>query len=232
MKYLFLLFLLPATVFAKLGHESEVSSVVTGGNSNVETYLFKTTNQYEVQAMTYRVNGRYSYGEAGEEVSAREWDFTLKIERMFSESFAFYIAEIIEGYRFQGIKARYNTDVGFKYYYIKSDTLNIFSEAGVRYTVEDQYGPETTRYEKKGRLYSEINDQPNKNFSYRLWLEYVPNFTNTADYLVIHEASITSILNSVFSLKFAFKGIYDDQPVVEGNKNYDYTYTTSLVARF
>lgn len=130
-------------------HESEVSSVVTGGNSNVETYLFKTTNQYEVRAMTYRVNGRYSYGEAGEEVSAREWDFTLKIERMFSESFAFYIAEIIEGYRFQGIKARYNTDVGFKYYYIKSDTLNIFSEAGVRYTVEDQYGRETTRYEKK-----------------------------------------------------------------------------------
>lgn len=232
MKYLFLMLLIPATVFAKLSHESEVSSVVTGGNSNVETYLFKTANQYEVKAMTYRVNGRYSYGEAGEEVSAREWDITLKIERMFSESFAFYVAETVEGYRFQGIKARYNSDVGLKYYYVKSDTLNIFSEAGVRYTVEDQYGPEPTRYENKGRLYSEINDQPNKNFSYRLWLEYVPNFTNTDDYLVIHEASITSILNSVFSLKFAFKGIYDDQPVVEGNKNYDYTYTTSLVARF
>jgi putative salt-induced outer membrane protein len=232
MKYFLLLLLLPMSVMAELTHESEVSSVVTGGNSNVETYLFKTSNQLEQERMIYRFNGHYTYGEASEIVSARNWDVAIKLERRFSEHFAFYFAEIVEGYRFQGIKARYNTDGGFKYYFVRTDERKIFSEAGLRYTIEDQYGSAATEYEKKGRLYAEINDKPNENFSYRLWIEYIPNFTNTNDYLVLHEASITSILNSVFALKFAFKGIYDDEPVVEGNKNYDYTYTTSIVARF
>ncbi|MBA2405049.1 MAG: DUF481 domain-containing protein, partial [Bdellovibrionales bacterium] len=69
-------------------------------------------------------------------------------------------------------------------------------------------------------------------FQYRLWAEYVPNFTNSDDYLVNYEASAMAIMTSMLSLKVAYKGLYDDDPAIEGNKNYDYTYTTSLVAKF
>lgn len=231
MASLLLALFIPVLCLAQYSNESELSSVVTGGNSQVKTYIVKTLNKYESGLNLYSLSGHYTYGEAAEEVSARDWDANGKYERRFSEHFAWYLGEVIEGYRFQGIKARYNSDAGFKYYFLKSDKKNIFAEAGYRYTIEDQYENETA-YENKGRLFIEFNEKPNENFSYRLWAEYIPNFTQSKDYLFIHEASITSILTSKFSLKFAFKGTYDQEPVVAGNKNYDYSYTTSIVARF
>lgn len=228
---LFSFILIPSWVFA-LTHESEISSVTTGGNSNVETYLFKTLHQVQQETLTYRISGHYTYGEAAKEVSARDWDINLKFDQMMTRKVAYYIGEMVEGYRFQDIKARYNSDIGLKYYFIKKDNRNFFTEGGFRYTVEDRYGPSQTQFENKGRLYQEYNDKPSKYFSYRLWLEYIPNFTTKGDYLIIHEASITSILSSIFSLKVAFRGSYDNRPATVGNKNYDYSYTTSLVARF
>lgn len=231
-KFLCVLILTSCSAWAKYTNESELSSIVTGGNSEVETYLVKTDNRLAFDIYSYNLNGHYTYGEANNEVSARDWHINPKIERKISQSFAVYVGELVEGYRFQGIKARYNSDAGLKYYFIKSDDMNIFSEAGYRYTIEDRYTPEENVYENKGRLYGEINQQPNKNFSYRYWLEYLPNFTNAKDYILTHEASITSILTNTFSLKFSYRGIYDDLPAIPGNKNYDYTYMTSLVAKF
>lgn len=231
MRFVLLLLLLPTIALAQFSNESEVSSVATGGNSKVETYLVKTLNKFEAEKNIYQVSGHYTYGESSEQVSARDWDLSGKYERRFSEHFSWFVGEVIEGYRFQGIKARYNSDAGLKYYLIKSDRRNVFTELGYRYSIEDQYYSETA-YENKARAFIEINEKPNDNFSYRLWGEYIPNFTRTSDYLFIHEASLTSILTSKFSLKFAWKGIYDQEPIIEGNKNYDFTYTTSLVARF
>ena len=231
MKLAFFLLLFPVLCFAQYSNESEVSSVVTGGNSKVETYLVKTLNKYVSGKNTHQLSGHYTYGEARNEVSAREWTANYKFDHVWSDHFGYYLGEVIEGYRFQGIKARYNSDAGLKYYFKKSELRNFFAEVGYRYTIEDRYYSETG-YENKGRVFIEWNDKPNQNFSYRLWAEYIPNFTDTSDYLFIHEASVTSILTSMFSLKLAWKGIYDDKPIIAGNKNYDFTYTTSIVARF
>lgn len=232
MKLIVLIAMLFSTMaFAKLTHESEISTVATGGNSNVETYLFKTLNSYVVDIRTYRIGGHYTYGEADNNVSARDWDGFGRYEQMITSRSAFTVGELVEGYRFQGIKARYNTDLGYKYYLIKSDAKNLFSEAGYRYTIEDRYA-EDNQFENKGRLFTEYNQKVSETFQYRLWIEYVPNFTNSDDYLLTYEASATAILTSIFSLKVAYKGIYDQEPAVVGNKNYDYTYTTSLVAKF
>jgi putative salt-induced outer membrane protein len=109
---------------------------------------------------------------------------------------------------------------------------NFFSELGYRYTIEDRYQPEDNQYSNKARAYTEWNHKYSETFRYRLWAEYVPNFSQSKDYLMVYEASLTSILTSMFSLKVAYKGMYDNVPAVMGNKNYDYTYTTSLVAKF
>lgn len=224
--------LLSTMAFAQLTHESEISTITTGGNQNVETYLFKTLNQYSFDSKLTKFGGHYTYGEASEEVSARDWDVNGKYEQMVSPYYAIYFGEIIEGFRFQGIKARYNSDAGVKYYLIKSDLRNFVSEIGYRYTIEDRYSPSVNQFENKGRLFTEWNEKVSATFQYRLWAEYLPNFTNSDDYLFIYEASATAIMTSIFSLKVAYKGTYDDLPAVEGNKNYDYTYTTSLVAKF
>lgn len=228
---LFFLFLsLPA--WSQLTHESEIATVTTGGNSRVETYNFKTDNKFEQRIYTQNFGGYYTYGEANNNVSARDWNINYQLEQLLSPKTSVFVGEVIEGFRFRGIKARYNSDIGVKYFFQKSDLRKFYTEYGYRYTIEDRYSPEENQYESKGRLYLEYDHKPRESFSYKLWAEYLPNFTNTEDYIVNFEASITSILTSVFSLKLSYRGLYDDQPAFEGNKNFDYTYTTSLVAKF
>ena len=225
------LLLLPLLSWAQFKNESEISTVATGGNSEVETYLGKTTNDYAWGMNAIKFGGHYTYGESNGGVSARDWDVNTKYDRFLSSNFALTFGQLTEGYKFQGIKARYNEDAGVKYFWIKSDMKNFFSEIGYRYTIEDRYFEEN-QYSNKGRVFSEYNHKYSETFQYRLWAEFVPNFSQSKDYLFIYEASITSILTSRLSLKLAYKGMYDNVPAIMGNKNYDYTYTTSLVAKF
>jgi putative salt-induced outer membrane protein len=233
MRLLFLCAILFSSIAqAELKHESEISTITSGGNSNIETYLFKTENDYvRDEKLNYKFGGHYTYGEANENVSARDWSLRLKAEQMITDYIALLLGQSAEGYLFQGINARYNSDIGAKYYYIKSDERNFFTELGYRYTIEDRIN-EKTQYENKARLYNEFNSKYSESMQYRLWAEYVPNFSDPNDYLFNFEASITSIISSIFSLKVAYRGTYDQVPALEGNKNYDYTYTTSLVAKF
>ncbi len=216
---------------AQFKNESEVSTVKTSGNTKVQTYLFKTLSKYEKDKATYTFGGHYTYGENRSELSARDWDVNLKYEQTLSDRLSFYLGEIVEGYRFQGVKARYNSDAGLKYFFIKSDPKNFFTELGYRYTIEDRYDLATS-YENKARAFVEWNHKTSETFQYRLWAEYVPNFTIDNDYLLTYEGSATSIINSVFSLKVSYKTIRRNVPVSDTFKKEDSLFTTSLVAKF
>lgn len=232
MVYILALFM-SMLAMASYKNESEIATLSTGGNQQVESYNGKTLNTFEWRDInTYWFGGHYTYGEAAGNVSARDWDVVNKYEQRFTDHLAITLGEIVEGFRFQGIKARYNSDLGLKYYYIKTDSQNFFSEIGYRYTIEDRYEPGDNQYENKLRLLTEINKKPSENFQYRFWAEYIPNLTDTSDYLVTFEGSLTSIINSLFSLKVAYRGSYDEVPAIEGNKNYDYSWTTALVVKF
>ena len=229
---LVLLSLFSFNALAQFTHESELSLVQTGGNSDVQTNNFKTTNLQKWEKDQFKLGGHYIYGETNNGVSARNWDVNGKYERLLTDHLSLTFGEVIEGNRFTGIKARYNTDLGLKYYFIKTDLKNFFSELGYRYAIEDRYEPLENTFDNKGRLYNEFNHKVSETVQYKIWLEYIPNFTQSSDYLINGEASITSILNSVFSLKVAYMGMYDNRPAFSGFKNYDYTTTTSLVAKF
>lgn len=229
---LFILTLLLVNVWAQFTHESEVSLVQTGGNSEVETNNLKTTNLYKWEANQLKFGGHYIYGETNNGVSARNWDVNAKYERAISPHFSLTLGEMIEGNRFTGIKARYNSDFGIRYYFIKTDLKNLFTELGYRYSIEDRYEPLQNTYDNKARFYNELNHKISETVQYKIWLEIVPNFSESDDYLINGEASITSILNSIFSLKVAYMGMYDNRPAFAGFKNYDYTTTTAIVTKF
>jgi putative salt-induced outer membrane protein len=224
--------LLTSLAHAQLTNESEVSTVATGGNTQTESYLFKTTNTLTQGSHKYSFGGHYTYSEADQNVNVRSWDLNTKYEQFISSRAAIFIGEVVESYRFQGIKARYNADIGAKYYYIRSDNRNLFSELGYRYTIEDRYSPEENQYSNKIRFYNEFFEKKGDSLQYRFWVEFVPNLSQTSDYLVTFEASMTTILTSMFSLKISYKGIYDAVPAFEKNREYDYTYSTALVAKF
>lgn len=224
--------LYPLCAWSQMTHESEMSILNTGGNTNVQTYLLRSKNQLIARRNTYRFGGHYAYGEANEVVSVRDWDANGQYERMVTRSTAVLLGEFIEGYRFRNIKARYNSDIGLKYHFIRSDLQNLFGEIGYRYSVEDRYSPNENLYESKIRAYSEYNRKVTETFQWRMWGEYIPNFTDEQRYLINFELSGTAILSSIFSLKVAYRGFYDDRPASPGLKYYDYQYTTSLVSKF
>jgi hypothetical protein len=224
--------LFASDVFAQFTNETELSLVQAGGNSDIQTNNFKTSSLYTWEKNQLKLGGHYIYGETNNGVSARNWDINSKYERELSYHLSVTMGEVVEGNRFTGIKTRYNSDLAAKYYYIRSELRNFFTELGYRYSIEDRYRPEPNSYDNKIRFYNEVSQKISETVQYKLWIEYVPNLTVGSDYLINGEASITSILNSIFSLKVAYQGMYDNQPALTKFKNYDYTTTTALVAKF
>lgn len=233
MKLIVLLAMLVSlTAFAQLKNESELSIIQSGGNAEAQTTNAKTQNTIQWEKNSIVFGGHYTYGENKDNVSVRNWDVNSRYEKEVSPKLSLLIGEIVEGNKFTSIKARYNSDLGAKYFYIKSDKILFFTELAYRYTIEDRYAPFENTYDNKARFYNEWDHKYSETMQYKFWLEVVPNFSESEDYLVNGEASITSILNSTFSLKVSYKGMYDNQPAFKGFKNYDFLTTTALVAKF
>jgi hypothetical protein len=83
------------------------------------------------------------------------------------------------------------------------------------------------------RLYVEWNQAFDKQWSYKLWAEYVPNVDNGKSdyYSTTYEGSISVTLSDMFSLKSALIEKRQNK-VTAPIKNEDRTFTTSLVANF
>lgn len=243
-----LVILLPVFAFAetKFSNESEVSIVQTGGNSTVETYNAKTLSKWEKAKRSYSLGGHYTLGtsEQTDETtgdtenaeSARNWDVNLKYDQKLTKTIDGFAAIQYEGDKFAGYNQRENLDVGLKHIMKNTDKLKTFIEAGARYTIERRVERNEDNEDvlnfTKGRLYYEISHQKNESLSYKFWVEYLPNFTEAQDYMISYEPSIAFVLDGNFSLKTAYKAIYDNEPNVEGNEYTDYTFTTSLLAKF
>ena len=71
-----------------------------------------------------------------------------------------------------------------------------------------------------------------KTISGKIWVELLPDLTNSSNLQVNFEPSLSVVLTGNLFLKLAFQGNYDGEPAIAGNKTFDYTYTTSLVAEF
>ena len=234
MRFLVLLFCLLAVsaAHAVLTDESEVSLLNSGGNSKLQSYNVKTVNKYEFENKdTYNFGGHYTYGEANSSLSARNWDVNNKYAKSLDNWMSIILGETIEGNKFQDVKVRYNSDLGLRYQLRKTERTDWITEGSYRYTIEDRYVTDNV-YQSKSRLYTEFNRKQSETMQWKLWLEYLPNFTDGHDWMMTGEASVTAIMTSLFSVKVAYKGLYDNQPAASGLKNYDYITTTSLVAKF
>ncbi len=245
---LFLILSVPVCSFAQLEkfeNESEVTSIKTGGNTNVQTYSLKSTSKLIYDKYIFTFSGHYflslfrtvdNNGDTVDQESARNWDFSAKGERDLNKRLNVFTGIRYEGNEFSGFTQRDNYDIGGKYKIINTDKEKFFTELGYRYSVERLTEPNSDGddilFDNKGRLYIEYKKTVNEALSYTLWVEYLPNFSRPEDYLVNFEPSLSVLLTSIFSLKVSLVGNYDNRPGIEGNKNLDYTNATTLIARF
>ena len=217
---------------AQFKNESQVSLIKSSGNADLETYNAESKSSYTFDKNTISANGEYTYGEADEIRSAESWEIQSRYDRKLIEEISLFIAQSAAANRFAGIQRQYNTDVGGKYTFYKSEVNTSLVEAGYRFTKEHKVikiGKETE--DSKARLYTETEHKFSSHFSAKAWFEYLPNFSESDDYQYSYEPSIIATLNSNFALKVAHKWEYDNQPAPGGQRR-DKLFTTSLVANF
>lgn len=240
-----LLLLLVISSFAfcndfKFSNESALSIVQVSGNAELSTYNLKTDTTGTKNKSSIGFGGHYTLGTAEveqddgsfeDEESARNWDVYLKYDYQFTKTMGLYSAVQYEGNEFSGFDQRSNYDLGLKYVFTKNDKLNHFFELGYRYTYEMlTNGPDGDF--QKARLYYHIKKQQTENVSYKFWTEYLPNFTESKDYIISFEPSVIVAIDKTFSLQVSYKGVYDNLPNEEGNERLDSIQTTSLIAKF
>jgi putative salt-induced outer membrane protein len=211
-------------------NESQAGIVMTSGNTDTSTLSFGETASYQFTENLVKITGAYLYQKSGDVLSGKSWNLGVRYERILSEKFGVFAGETVEGNRFAGVNQRYSTDLGGKYTFVKDDTLTWFGEAGYRYTKEN-----LTLLERKlhyARVYTEIEKKFTPTFSGKYWLEYLPNFTDSDDWQLNTEASVSAAISSLFSLKSAYLLKFDHQINAPGLVKTDKTFTTSLVAKF
>lgn len=239
---LFLLFSLLFTTSVGFGtekplsfnHESELSIITTGGNSDLQTYNGKVKNILNHRKNKYELSGHYTYGTSEGIESARNWSALFRYDRFLRENeLSLFAAEKVEGNKFQGLESRYNTDLGVSYRFFQTERSTLLSEVGYRYTYERSTDPDQSNENfQKGRVYLEYHHKLREGVTLRKWVEYIPNFTESKDYQLSFSPSLRVAINNLFSLAVSYRGDFDNEPTVAGKRRYDYTYTTSLIASF
>lgn len=231
MKWSILLALLfSQSLFAQFSNESELGILVTGGNTELEVYNTKTKNTYEKGNNTFTLGGHYMYGTSFNEENSRNWDINAKVEHALNKKIGLYLGTVYEGDEFAGIDNRLNGDLGSSYKFYKSDKGQAFTEVGYRYRREENLVGRVLN-QSQGRVYLEGKRTPSKDITMKLWAEYLPNFTDSEDWQLNFEPSFQYNFHSNLALKWGYLGRYDNLPV-PGNKKFDFSYMTSLIAKF
>jgi putative salt-induced outer membrane protein len=227
-----LLLLICPLANAQFKDDSEAGVVITGGNTSTQSYNFTDKTDYLLDANTFRLDGHYLAARSNGVETAENWSAGLRYERALAEMVSAFAAQDVESDKFSGYLQRYNSDLGGKYYFFKKDKdLTFFTEDGLRFTHEHDTNADLHDY-LKGRVYLEAEKYWAPTTSTKLWVEYLPNFSFGRGWLLNSEASVSSALSSVFSIKTAYLVKYNNAPPTPTAVPTDTQFTTSLVAKF
>lgn len=211
-------------------NESQAGVVDASGNTNTSLLSAAEIASYQFSQNLVKFTGAYLSQKNSGVVSGKSWNLGLRYERILNEKFSIFAGESVEGDRFSGILQRYNSDVGGKYTLVKNDELSWFTEVGYRYTKENLIL--ISRKLNYARVYTEIEKKFSPTVSAKYWIEYLPNFTDSIDWQMNTELSLSAAISSIFSVKSAYLIRFDNEVNAPGLVKTDKTFTTSLVAKF
>lgn len=228
-----LLWLLPTLAFsqATFTNEAELGIASANGNSKTQTVNAKESADVKWAMNVLSLRSRYLNANARGVETARYFMAGLRYERELSNHFGLFVGETLEKDRFANIDKRLLSDIGGKYRYIETERTKFFSELGYRYFHEDRLD-DSQAFSSYGRLYNEWEHKWSPNYSTKLWNEYLPNFSDAKDWLLNSEASISVMINEVFSLKTSMLVRYDHSPAPGVIYKTDSLFSTALVGKF
>ena len=115
-------------------HESQVGLVKVSGNTDSASYNGKQKTVYTFDQNALTAAARYLEAKTSGTQTAKSWDASLRYERLLSAQWSVFVQQGAESDSYAGYTQRDNTDLGAKYIILKTDTEDLFTEAGYRYT--------------------------------------------------------------------------------------------------
>ncbi|MGE0615756.1 MAG: DUF481 domain-containing protein [Bacteriovoracia bacterium] len=220
----------PASPTEGLKSETELGLVLTSGNSKTSTTNIKQGTSYEWSGNTLRLQARFLRTSTRGTESAKNYGLGLRYERALTDALSIYVGQALESDTYAGYLQKHNSDVGGKYFFMKSEETVASAELGYRYTIENTVlGTQNKSHYL--RAYLEALRNWNRWVSMKASLEILPNLTYAADYQVNGEISLAAIISSLFSLKTSYAIRYDHVPAAGAPETTDTTLTTALVVR-
>jgi putative salt-induced outer membrane protein YdiY len=205
--------------------ELELSYVLTGGNTRVQTFHAKNNLEYR---FTERLTGKWMfdllYGEDGGEQNAGRYRTELRADFALLERLFTYGLGGLSKDTFADIDGRYYVGAGLGYAVLAGPTHTLVAEAGLNYNRErytrsipdptppPAYLPATHEDFVMGRLFGKYVLAFTDRSNFTQSLEYFPNLKETIDYILISETALTAAVNSYLSLKTSYTLKYDQEP--------------------
>jgi putative salt-induced outer membrane protein YdiY len=223
---------LSTNAFADVHNESELGSTIVSGNTSSETYNLGQKTNFELDGNIFKLRGRYLGARANGGESARNWDAEFRYERRLTETLSSYASHLLESDIFSGYVQRNSYDIGLKYFFAQSPDTTWFAELGYRNSFTQYVTPTPNAQSNYLRIYTEFSQAISDGIVGKLWTEYLPSFTDSNDYLINGEPSISIMLNHSLSLKAADLFKYHNVLSPTFTKRLDSFFTLSLVAKF
>lgn len=210
---------------------AELSLVDTGGNSDVKSTFLNNTLKYThsesiLSSWKLSILSSETDGKKTAEKYSTSYRVDFKITgKIYSIGDLLWLKD-----QFAGIEQRYRYSVGLGYKILGGPKHKLSTEAGLNYTAEEYLNNTGDDY-MGGRLFvSYAYNFTEKNF-FSQWIEYLPDFDDSENYIVNAETSLVAALNSALSMKTSYLIAHDAEPV-PGNKKTDTKLAVTLVINF
>jgi len=213
-------------------NQAELSFVDTGGNTDLTSFSGKNL-------LTYKFNEKFKgswkiaalYGKTDGEKNAESYLTELRLDYLITEKlFAYGIAGWMKD-EFAGIKAKYYLGPGVGYGFFNGPKHFLSAEVGVNYT-KDEYTDNTEKDYANGRTFAKYEYAFTEKNRISQSTEFLYDFDNSENYILISETALKSALSDSLSLKVSYLVTYDNQPVPETLEKKDTILGVTLVVNF
>ncbi|VAX30770.1 hypothetical protein MNBD_NITROSPIRAE01-190 [hydrothermal vent metagenome] len=217
----------------KWSDEGELSSVNTGGNTNVSTFAAKNIVKYK---FSEKIEGNWKVSALNSKTegikTAERYASELRGDHLFSEHI---YAGLSVGWlkdKFAGIDARYYVGPVAGYRVLHGPKHFLKTEAGLDYVSED-YTNNTSSNFLRGRAFGAYEFHLTDLNKFTQSLEYLYDFDNATNYNINTVSAMVTVLSQNFSLKTSYEVKFDNDPIgARLNKKTDTMLAVSLLVNF
>lgn len=249
MHYLVLLIVFVSnTALADWTSDTEIGFVSQAGNTEQDNAFIKSALSKKLGAHNeVKTNAEYINSSGKNQTtntsSTLAESSLLKLQYIYGDDTPVkpFASGLWERNRFAGFDNRYSGDVGLKYHFIKTKTLQFSNETGYRYRAQYEYtvGPITGEKTESqfARIYFGLEKKLSKTSNFKFFIETLYDFNNTDNIEMTFEPSVDVFLGEFFpnevkpaqvNLKVSYRGIFDNVPAQEGLQRYDSIFSTGL----